>query len=74
MKFKEIPTFGIGMKQLEEAVSTLKETSIPREPYAAAKYLMLFAEQQLDKDGLNPQYRTGLMKLINAIQGVTIYL
>jgi len=74
MKFKEIPTYTSGINKLEDALLILKQTSIPKEPYAAAKYLMLFAEQQLDKDGLNPQYRANLMKLVNAIQGITIYL
>jgi hypothetical protein len=74
MKSKDLPTYGLGMKQLEEAVSILKETSLPREPYAAAKYLLLFAESELRKGFKNQEYTDGLEDLVEAIQTITVYL
>jgi hypothetical protein len=72
------------MKRLTDAVTDLKELSLPREPYAAAKYLLIFAEDKIRKDNyeihnktnneISPTFRRSLEDLIDAIQNVTIYL
>lgn len=84
MKFRNIKTYGQSMKELTDAVEGLKESSLPREPYAAAKYLLLFAEDRIRRDNyeihnktnneMSTIFRRALENLIEAIQDVTVYL